>query len=69
METYIVRIREPDPAAVPVAEPGPRGVIRHVRTGRETPFVSWEELQRILAGSMIASSGRPMPARGARDPR
>lgn len=63
METYVVRIRETDPAAVPGAEPDVRGVIRHVRSGREMRFASSAELLGILVGSGAASSGRPAPPR------
>lgn len=70
METFVLRVRDSDPSVVPVADQGPCGVIRHVRTGREMPFSSWEELRGILSSPTVASSGRPSAvgreARGTR---
>lgn len=65
METFIVRVREAEPSAVPTVDRPVHGVVRHVRTGRETGFASWEELRGILAEPAVASSSHPAPeARG-----
>lgn len=66
METYVVRVREPDRPVVPGGgsdlEGDLHGVVRHVRTGHETSFASWAELRTVLSGSQTASSERPATA-------
>lgn len=36
-----------------------RGIVRHVRTGSETSFASWEELRGAMAESSAAISSTP----------
>jgi hypothetical protein len=65
METFIVRVWVTGEPAVHVSDRRPRGVVRHVRTGRETSFASWEELRGALAEPAAASSSDPaLAARG-----
>ena len=58
METYIVRVltlgsdRESD--AMPEAD-GLHGFVRHVRSGLESSFASWEELRALIGRAPTAA--------------
>lgn len=59
METFVVRIWTSEPHDGAVPDRALRGVVRSVRTGRETRFVSWEELRGILAEPVATGAARP----------
>jgi hypothetical protein len=65
METFVVRVWTSEPHESAVPDHALRGVVRNVRTGLETPFVSWEELRGILAEPLATGSARTSaPVRG-----
>jgi hypothetical protein len=49
VETYIVRVWSDGPSTDQMPDAAIRGLVRHVREGRETMFDSWEELRALLA--------------------
>lgn len=62
METFIVRVWASDGGPEAGSAASLRGVVRHVRSGREASFVSWEELRGALAGGVATSSDREASA-------
>jgi hypothetical protein len=62
VETFIVRVWETDQSTVPIGDRPVRGRIRHVRSGRETSFSSWEELRGIMTAPAVALSSQSVQA-------
>jgi hypothetical protein len=62
METYIVRVWMSEPPQGAVSDGVLRGVVRHVRSGRDTSFASWEELRGALAAPAAVRSSLPAAA-------
>lgn len=50
VESYIVRLWTPEGSSDRGEATGVRGIVRHVRSGRETRFASWGELRALLGG-------------------
>jgi hypothetical protein len=66
METYIVQIWSVGPSTAPGVDRPLRGLVRLVRSGRETRFGSWEELRGLLDEGSAAETSPSPPVTGRR---
>jgi hypothetical protein len=69
VETFIVRLWAPEPSPEPGSPIPTRGFVRHVGSGRETSFGSWDELRALLdstEGALLdqGAAAAPEPAAG-----
>ncbi|MGH2445788.1 MAG: hypothetical protein ACRDGD_07095 [Candidatus Limnocylindria bacterium] len=59
METHIVRLWTPQAPSEQASTTEARGIVRHVRSGRETSFGSWEELRTLLMSTTEPTMVKP----------